>query len=149
MFLTTAVVDQDFTPANSPLADQEVRTIRIDRATGVVWIATAAGLNRFDPAYTPPPPPKLASLSVRVYPNPAWLAQVLGSPVRIVGDGQSYTGRVYAVDGRLIRHLPGAANGGLIWDGRNDDGVLVLPGLYFIRVEAGGRSATARVTLLR
>ena len=140
---------EDINPANSPLADQEVRTIRIDRSTGVVWIATAQGLNRFDPAYTPPPVPRLASLRVHVYPNPAYLVQVLGVPLRVLGNGQTYTGHVYSVDGRLVRRLDAAGNGGLVWDGRDGGGSLVLPGLYFIRVEAGGRSATARVTLLR
>jgi hypothetical protein len=53
------------------------------------------------------------------------------------------------VDGRVIRHLGGAGNGGVLWDGRNDDGALVKPGLYFVQVEAGGRAATSRVTLLR
>ena len=140
---------EDFTAANSPLADDEVRTIRIDRATGVVWIATASGLNRFDPGYVTPPPPPLAHLSVSIYPNPSPIANLLGSPLRIAGNGQSYTGKVYGVDGRLIRHLRTVSNGDLLWDGRDDDGRLVQPGLYFVRVEAGGRAATARVTLLR
>ena len=140
---------EDFTASNSPLADDEVRTVHIDRATGVVWIGTARGLNRFDPGYVAPPPPRLASLRVRLYPNPVAIANLIGAPLRIVGNGQTYTGRVYSVDGRMIRRLGGAGNGGVLWDGRNDDGVLVKPGLYFVRVEAGGRAATGRVTLLR
>src|SRR5262249_33423851 len=46
---------QDFTSANSPLADDEVKAIRVDDATGVVWIGTARGLHRYDPGYRPPP----------------------------------------------------------------------------------------------
>ena len=140
---------EDFTAANSPLADDEVRTIRIDRATGVVWIATASGLNRFDPGYVAPPPPKLASLKVRLYPNPAPIANLLGSPVRISGNAQRYQGKVYGIDGRLVRRLGAAANGDILWDGLDDNGHLVRPGLYLVRVEAGGRAATVRVTLLR
>ena len=141
---------EDLTAANSPLADDEVRAIRIDRATGVVWIGTASGLNRFDPGYVAPPPPKLAHLDIRVYPNPVPIANLIGAPVHITGNGLNYVARVFSVDGRLIRRLEGGAgNGDIVWDGRNDDGALVRPGLYFVRVEAGGRRATARVTLLR
>jgi len=140
---------EDFTTANSPLADDEVRTVRIDRATGVVWIATASGLNRFDPAYVPPPPPPIPKLSVRIYPNPTPIANVLGAGLRITGNGQHYDGKVYTVDGRLVRQLFGAANGGVIWNGRDDRGDLVQPGLYFVHVEAGGSAATLRVILLR
>ncbi|MBI1798694.1 MAG: hypothetical protein HYR73_03295, partial [Candidatus Eisenbacteria bacterium] len=62
---------EDLTAANTPLANDEVRSVFIDRATGVVWIATASGLNRFDPGYVAPPPPPLPSLTVRLYPDPA------------------------------------------------------------------------------
>jgi ligand-binding sensor domain-containing protein len=140
---------EDLTVDNSPLADDDVRSVRIDHATGAVWIATARGLNRYDPGYVPPPPPQLASLTVKLYPNPAPIANLLGTPIHISGNATSYSGKVYSIEGRLVRHLPSAGNGTLLWDGRDDHGVQVRPGLYFVRVEAGGRSATTRVTLLR
>jgi hypothetical protein len=140
---------EDLTTANSPLADLEVRAVRIDRATGVVWIGTASGLNRFDPGYVPPPPPQLPQLNVRVYPNPSPIANLLGSPLRVTGNGQQYSGRVYTVEGRLIRTLRGAGNDQVVWDGRDDHGNLVRPGLYFMRLEAGGKASTVRVSLLR
>ncbi|HTM57227.1 MAG TPA: two-component regulator propeller domain-containing protein [Candidatus Udaeobacter sp.] len=141
---------EDLTAENSPLADDEVRAVRIDRSSGAVWIGTASGLNRFDPGYVAPPPPKLARLDIKVYPNPVPIANLIGAAVHIVGNGQRYIARVFSVDGRLIRRLDGgASNGDIVWDGRDDGGGLVRPGLYFVRVEAGGRTATARVTLLR
>jgi len=140
---------EDFTTANSPLANDEVRTVRIDPVTGAIWFATATGLNRYDPNYRPPPAPPLPYLQARVYPNPVPIANLIGTSLHIIGNAPSYGGRVYSVEGRLVRRLPGAANGKLLWDGRDENGSLVKPGLYFVRIDAGGRQMTARVTLLR
>ena len=137
-----------YTAANSPLADNEVRTIDIDPVTGVAWIATAAGLSRFDPGYVPPPPPALPALHVRVYPNPA-LLHGAGMQLRISGEGTSYRGAIYDIAGRRVREFSVPANGGVFWDGRNEDGVLVDPGIYFVRAEAGGRTSVARIALVQ
>lgn len=61
--------------------------------------------------------------------------------------------RVFGVDGRLVRTL---ADGGytagpheIVWDGRNDAGKRVGPGLYFYKLVAEGREINKRVTILR
>lgn len=140
---------EDFTVSNSPLANDEIRSIAIDNATGAVWIATAGGLNRYDPGYQAPPPPALEKLAIKVYPNPAMLANGIGISLRVSGNGSAYRGQVYDLNGRMLRQLSAGSNGQILWDGRGSDGQLVRPGLYFVRVEAGGRSGVARVTLLR
>lgn len=139
---------EDFTTANSPLAHDDVRAVAVDPATGVVWIATAAGLNAYDPAYVPPPAPELPRLDAKVYPNPAMLT-ALGVTLRVAGNGESYRGTVHDLSGRIVRSFRGVANGAAVWDGRDGDGALVRPGVYFVRLEAGGRTHTARVALLR
>lgn len=143
----SGAVIESFDVTNSPLPDDEVRALAVDRASGVVWIATAGGLARFDPGYVQPPPAPLPSLNVRVFPNPALLTGI-GVQLRIEGEAESYVGEVYDLSGRKVRRLRGATNGGFVWDGRDDDGVLVSPGIYFMRVEAQGRSSVARVVLL-
>jgi ligand-binding sensor domain-containing protein len=140
---------ENFSTLNSPLANDEVRSVRLDPATGSAWIATATGLNRYDPNYVAPPPPPLPVHEARVYPNPVPIANLIGTSLRITGNSPSYGGRVYGVDGRMIRKLSATANGDLLWDGRDENGALVRPGLYFVRLDAGGRQMTARVTLLR
>jgi hypothetical protein len=137
-----------FTIANSPIPDDEVRAIAVDPSTGAVWMTTTGGLARFDPFYAPPPPPPLPVLRARVYPNPALLTG-LGIQLRIDGDAESYTGEVYDIGGRRLARFHGATNGVVVWNGRDDDGALVPPGVYFLRVQAQGRSAVARVVLLR
>jgi len=60
---------------------------------------------------------------------------------------------VYDVGGRLVRSLadgPWAAGRHVAaWDGRNEKGRRVAGGVYLMRLEVGGVSATAPVTLIR
>lgn len=138
---------QDFTITNSPLASNDVRAIAVDRATGVVWFGTAQGLNRFDPGYRAPMPPPGAPDSLRVYPNPATLTG-LGLQLRLRGASAGYTGGVYDLRGRLLHRFATATQGQVFWDGRDDTGEQVRPGVYFVRAEGGGRVARARFVLL-
>ncbi len=138
----------DYTSDNSPLVSENARSIRAEPGSGAVWIATDGGLNRFDPDYVSPPPPRLAQLHVRVFPNPIHLTG-LGFALRLSGEGMSYRGAVYDLDGRRLKSIAVEGNGAVAWDGRDQHGELVPPGLYFVRVEAGGRTASARVAVLR
>jgi hypothetical protein len=147
LFRKTGARDS-FTTANSPIPSDEVRAVAVDPVSGVVWMTTPAGLASFDPAYVAPAPPPRLALRARVYPNPAQLTG-LGIQLRITGDAESYTGRIHDLSGRLVRRFHGTANGGLVWDGRDADGRFVPPGVYFVRAEAEGRAATARVVVLR
>jgi hypothetical protein len=145
VFRTEGMV-ADYTASNSPLADDQVRTLRIDRATGVVWIGTPSGINRLDPAYVPPAP-VLPRLEVDAFPNPARLS-ALGSGVRLIGNVAELRGEVYDLTGRLLHRFRAAA-GQVVWNGTGPDGRVVKPGIYFIRAEANGRSGTVRVALVR
>lgn len=137
----------DYTPDNSPLADLSVRGVRVD-PTGVVWIATAGGLNRFDPNYVPPAPPRLTSLHIDLYPNPVWRTG-LGFALRLKGGGTAYAGEILDLSGRVVHRFSADANGRVVWDGREDGGRGVEPGVYFVRARSGGAEATARVVVLR
>ena len=139
---------QDFSTANSPLADDEVRAIRVDGTTGVVWIGTTRGLNRYDPGYRPPSPPPVPRLEFTIYPNPTSLS-ALGISLKLNGNSVSYRGEVYDLRGRRLTRFSGVGNQRIVWNGRTEQGDLVEPGIYFIRVESAGKSAFARVVVLR
>ncbi|MEQ1834280.1 MAG: T9SS type A sorting domain-containing protein, partial [Candidatus Eisenbacteria bacterium] len=103
---------------------------------------------RFDPDYTPPPPPQLSSLRVKLYPNPAWVTGI-GADLHLSGDATAYEGEIYDLRGRLVHRFRAAGNGQLIWNGRDLDQRWVDPGVYFVRVRGGGAEATSRVVMLR
>lgn len=137
----------DFNADNSPLADNEVRSVYVD-SQGVVWIATAGGLNSFDPDYLPPPQPRLSSLRIQLYPNPAWVTGI-GAELHLSGGATAYEGEIYDLNGRMVHRFKSAGNGRVIWNGRDLDQRWVDPGVYFVRARAGGAEATSRVVLLR
>jgi hypothetical protein len=110
------------------------------------WIGTTRGLHRYD--HTVRAAARRAELKFTIYPNPAWLSSV-GIGIKIDGNATSYFGEVYDLQGRRLRKFSGVGNQGVVWDGRTDQGDLVRPGMYFFRVESGGKSATSRVILLR
>jgi hypothetical protein len=138
---------EDFTTANSPLCSDDVRAIAVDRATGVVWFGTAAGLNRFDPGYQPPRPPPGVDDTLRVFPSPATVTGA-GIQLRLVGTTAGYTGGIYDVRGRLVHSFTTTVKGQIFWDGRDRDGAIALPGVYFVRADWEGRRARARFVLL-
>ncbi len=59
---------------------------------------------------------------------------------------------IHDVSGRLVRGVHrGAANdaGVVAWDGKDETGASVAAGVYFARIESGGRSETKTVTVLK
>jgi len=139
---------EDFNIENSPIAGNQVYAIRVDPVSGVAWISTSSGMNRYDPHYAPPPPPRVPQLSFLVYPNPIALNKT-GLQLRIKGNGTAYEGVIFDLRGRKVKHFNAPANHSVIWDGTDDDGQTVRPGIYFVHANAGGSSATVRVAVLR
>jgi streptogramin lyase len=139
---------QDFNTTNSPLVSDQVRAVFVDQKTGVVWIGTAAGLNRYDPYYVPPAPPARSSLNVKLFPNPMALTAI-GTALRLSGDGDVYQGTVCDLSGRVVNRFSDVRDGEVFWSGYDTHGSVVKPGVYFVRVASRGRSATSRVVLVR
>lgn len=139
-------IPQDFTASNSPLASNDVRAVAVEPG-GAVWFGTVSGLNRFDPGYAPPTLPPGVPDTLRVYPSPATLTGA-GLQMRLLGTSAGYVGGIYDVRGRLVHVFTTTTRGQVFWDGRDRDGVLVKPGVYFLRADREGRQARARFVLL-
>ena len=139
---------EDFNSSNSPIAGNQIYSIRIDAGTGVVWVTTSTGMNRYDPAYTPPPPVQVPQLQVSVYPNPISLSR-MGIQLRLKGNASVYRGSIFDLSGRKVGTFDVPANGRVIWDGKDDAGRMVKPGIYLVKVDAGGHTGTVRVAVLR
>ena len=60
-----------------------------------------------------------------------------------------FKGKVFDVHGRVVRNLLGNATTGVLWDGLNEFGSRVSPGVYFLQIKAGNVTRKSRVFLFR
>ncbi len=109
------------------------------------------------------PPDRLPDDSLHMFPNPFLTSLTIG--VNVPGpsayanstdqelEGTSSV-RVYDVKGRLVRTVlqeeflhPGSYQ--LSWDGLDENGAKVAPGVYYCKLQINARSLTKRVILLR
>jgi hypothetical protein len=96
----------------------------------------------------------------RVVPSHLWLGAphpnpvIAGSAMLRFGLPRSAQVRVTLYDtsgrslGRLVDGHLEAGEHAIEWDGQDGDGRRVRPGVYFLRMEAGGRVLQERVTVL-
>ncbi len=133
-----------FKTANSQLINNTINSIKIDKATGLVYIGTAGGLSIYESGYVQPS----ADLTdMNIYPNPA--------NVR-AGDTKVYFLRVpaeseisiYSVAGDLIKRFvySGSSN---YWDLSNQNNQPVAAGIYFFYVKSESQSGTGKIAVIR
>jgi hypothetical protein len=96
------------------------------------------------------PPARARTIGLRVAPNPA-----RGGTTFVVEAEHSGLQRIRVVDirGRLVRRfedsLATAGRRTVVWDGRDAAGRPLPAGVYLVTFEAGGRSVSSRVSLVR
>ena len=134
-----------------------VDTLEITWPTGMVWdtVMVAADqrltLSEYDISGISEKTDPAAAFSLQASrPNPFNESTVIRYTL---GDRVGVRVRVYDVAGRVVRTLidsdiqaPGEHS--VAWDGRNEKGTRVSPGIYFSRLEAGPFTATRRMALL-
>jgi subtilisin family serine protease len=142
-----------------------VRGIECDPRDGTYWITIAkggssnnmivkvAGFN-YGKVGVEEPSPRLPGtadrLAVFAQPNPFSRRTYLSVQLPAAG---SIDLRVYDNSGRVVRSLATgsavSANARFSWDGRNDAGQAVAPGIYFYRVRSASAQAWGKVILSR
>ncbi len=90
-----------------------------------------------------------APVVLRIQPNPTrGAARITVNLAR----GGALEGAVYDADGRSVRRLGGAPRAvgrhDLDWDGRDERGVRVAAGIYFLRLGAAGSEVTAKIAVV-
>jgi hypothetical protein len=123
------------------------------------WVTSYLAFMGLDPwiaAGTDVPPhadggARIEPMIVRAAPNPFRGATTIytSRPASTIG-----TVRIYDLSGRLVRNFDGVRAQGSFepaaeWDGRDENGREVAPGLYVIRVESSNGAGTAKISLVR
>lgn len=118
-----------------------VNSIVLDKKNSVYWIASNKGLFRFDSGDSTAPS---AGHAIDVYPNPMSCARLKsGHPVRFAGlDPANPTVRIYDAGGMLVMNLSDKSTRILNWNGTNQSGKVVIPGVYFYQANIGNGNHT-------
>lgn len=131
----------------APLPSSWVDRVAVDPAGDVVWLGTGAGIVRL--AILPDSAAGGELLAgAWLYPNPARLA--LGhEEVRLGGLTVAAAVSVYNLEGQLVREVGRVEPGGVAWDLKTRFGSRAVSGVYLLRLEAGGETATRELVLVR
>lgn len=148
LFLLSAEGDtviRKFTVDNSPLVNNQIRSILSVEATGDIYIGTANGMSK---VRTVAEAPKGESL-LEVAPQPFVLPS--SEQLRIKGLPPDATVKILAAGGVLIREFPSPGGAVALWDGRDDEGNLVPSGVYIIVASSRNGDATVagKVAVIR
>jgi hypothetical protein len=92
----------------------------------------------------------VAAARLTAAPNP--LVERTEIEYRVVDGSSPVDLAVFDVTGRRVRslttHVQTPGDHTLVWDGRNESGGQVAPGVYFCRLETGGKTAVVRLVKL-
>lgn len=106
--------------------------------------------NAFYPVQVGVPDETRTADRVRLAPVPSRGGVTVQLPASFDPEREEARVAVYDVAGRRVRVLqPPAGASRFDWDGRDERGIRVQPGVYFLRIRAGGEVWSARAILLR
>ena len=117
-----------FTADQSPLLDDDVRSIAIDGSTGEVFFSTASGICSFRSTATEG---GTQNTNVLVFPNP--VPSTYTGQIAVRGLVENATVKITELDGRLV-YQARALGGQVIWNGKDYRGKRVSSGIYLVLI---------------
>lgn len=134
-----------FNARNSIFQSSLIKTVAIDKATGIVYVGTDEGLYSGQTSIVNPAPDFSA---IRCFPQP--FNPEIHQSVTIEGLSEQSGVSIVTPSGMPIRSLT-SQSGRIIWDGRNDQGELVGSGVYLILAQSGNldQSGIAKCMVIR
>lgn len=136
-----------FTMNNSPLPNNEVKSIAIDENSGMVYFATLNGLCSYQSDVTKSYG-NLTDDNVYAYPNP--VTPDFTGDITITGLTVGAQVKILTTSGQLVNE--GTCNGGsYLWNGCDRNGKKVASGVYMVNVAtAGGESGiVTKISVVR
>lgn len=149
VFLLSAEGDQvlaRFTTENSPLVNNQIRSILSVDASGDIYIGTTNGMNRVTTtAVEPPSDPQQLIVSPHPFVIPS------SEPLRIKGLPANATIKIFGVGGTMVREFQSPGGAVALWDGLDNTGNPVPSGVYIIAAGAssGDNAVLGKVAVIR
>lgn len=132
---------------NSPLPNDDIKSIAIDQKKGIVYVGTDNGLAAIS---TTSIQPVNTFDKINVYPQP-FLLDGSGSVVSLDGLVRGSTLKIMSITGDLINNIktPGGRVG--FWDGRDLNGNYVSTGIYLAVAydDEGNNVATVKIAVVK
>ncbi|MDP4116729.1 MAG: T9SS type A sorting domain-containing protein, partial [Bacteroidota bacterium] len=131
---------------NSPLMDDEIRSIAIDANKGIVYVGTDNGLVSFN---TPFIKPLDSFTSLFVYPNPFIINK--NNIITIEGLIKDSDIKILTAAGTLVNQFSSPGGKVAYWDGKDLAGKFVGSGIYLIIAydKEGNNIVTGKVAVLK
>ena len=132
---------------NSPLLSDIIVNLTIDQNSGILYIATDAGLITLQTASIKPVE---SFAGLQIYPSPFKLAND-NNTLRINGLIADAEIKILTISGKLVREFSSPGGRIAFWDGRNDKGNLVNSGVYIIVAydKEGNNVASGKIAIIR
>jgi len=117
----------NYTESNSPIPTNSIKSITLDKNSGMAYIGTDFGLSTVT---TLSVKPVTSADELEIFPNPF----IVGKHDYIYIDKlvKESSIKVLSIDGRLINELETPGGGIAKWDGKNSSGETVSSGVYII-----------------
>jgi ligand-binding sensor domain-containing protein len=141
-----------YSTENTPLPTNEIKSIAIDRKTGMIYVGTVLGVASFD---TPSIEPQENYSELLLYPNP-FILNSKGIQLNIKNLIRDSEIKILTLTGKLVKYLEAeteASPGGDIafWDGTDTEGNFVSSGIYFVVAfdKEGNNIITGKVAVIK
>lgn len=134
---------QHFTTANSPLPNNQVRTIAIEPSEGDVFFFTANEIISYKGQATEG---SADQSKIKIYPNP--VAPAYNGPIIIKNLVNNALVKITNLNGQLMAETR-ALGGQAIWNGRDQNQHKVASGMYliFVRDDVGNEKAVGKIMI--
>ena len=133
---------------NSPLPDDNIKSIAIDDNTGTVYIGTDFGMASFNSLSVKP---KGEFEKLKIYPNPFIVEDSKSVNLFIDGLVKNSIIKILTTSGDLVNEFSTLGGRIALWDGRDKNLKLVSTGVYFIVAysEDGEQITTGKVAIIK
>ncbi|MCF6271495.1 MAG: hypothetical protein L3J41_17440 [Melioribacteraceae bacterium] len=131
---------------NSPLPSDDIKSIAIDKKSGLVYIGTSFGVSTLT---TFAVEPKQEFDEILVYPNPFKLDK--HSKITIDGLVKNSSIKILSVSGKLVKTIISPGGRIAFWDGKDENGKFVASGIYVLVAfdEEADKIITSKFAVIR
>lgn len=139
---------EHYTASNSPIANDNIKSLAIDQKNGIVYIGTDFGLSSVT---TSSMQPQESFSELFVYPNPVLLQNENTVTITIDGLVKNSQIKIFNMSGKLIADFASPGGRVAFWNGKDLEGRSVPSGIYIITAfdEEANNVATAKLAVIK